>query len=248
MKAKITGVALLSAALSCLGFAQNSTYQNASYGYSITYPSGLLLPLGESDEGDVQTFVGGDARLLIWANPNPEVLGETLESLFNERMSDPNREVTYQVLRDDWFVISGYEAEKIFYEKTFVRGGVEYTFSITYAQEVRATFDAVVDTLENSFTVPTTRVFSDAPASEVLLFDGKIAYEVDNSACAAFDAPTCLAVTSGDDFDYINTVVSSYSNGSTQLDGASYAYEVGVFATTVSKVDNRTTIIVLLSD
>lgn len=247
MKANIIVVLLLSA-VSCLGFAQNTTYQNARYGYSITYPSQLLLPLGESDNGDVQTFEGGDARLLIWANPNPEVLGETLESMFNERTNNPDREVTYKVLRDDWFVISGYEAGQIFYEKTFVRGGVEYTFSITYAQGVRGTFDAVVDSLEDSFTVPNIRTFLDTTPSEALLFDGKIAYEVDNSACAAFDAPTCLAVTSGDDFDYINTVVSSYSNGSTQLDDASYAYEVGIFATTVSKVDDSTTIIVLLSD
>lgn len=247
MKANIIVVLFLSA-VSCLSFAQNTTYQNARYGYSITYPSGLLLPLGESEDGDVQTFVGGDARLSIRANPDPEVLGETLASMFNERMNDPDREVTYKVLRDDWFVISGYEAGQIFYEKTFVRDGMEYTFSISYAQEVRGTFDDVVDILEDSFTVPNTRVFSDATASEAILFDGKIAYEVDNSVCAAFEAPKCLAVTSGDDFDYINTVVSSYSNGSTQLDDASYAYEVGVFATTVSKVDDRTTIIIFFSD
>jgi hypothetical protein len=73
---------------------------------------------------------------------------------------------------------------------------MEYTFSITYAQEVRANFDAVVEGLEESFTVPNSEVFSDAPADQASLFDGKIAYEVDNSACAAFDEPNCLAVTS----------------------------------------------------
>jgi hypothetical protein len=46
----------------------------------------------------------------------------------------------------------------------------------------------------------------------------------------------------------LSAIVSSYSDGSTRLDDASYAYEVGAFATTVSKVDDRTTIIVLLSD
>jgi hypothetical protein len=100
----------------------------------------------------------------------------------------------------------------------------------------------------DSFIVPETEVFSDATANKDELFDGKIDYEVNNSLCAAFDAPKCLAVTSSDGFEYINSVVDSYSSRSRKLDNASYVYEVGVFATIVSKADDGTTMIVFLSN
>jgi hypothetical protein len=44
-----------------------------------------------------QTFLimeGGSASLLIWANPTPKVLGKSLESMFKQRTTNPDREVT----------------------------------------------------------------------------------------------------------------------------------------------------------
>jgi hypothetical protein len=121
--------------------AQGSTYLNTRYGYRISYPDHLMVAQGESANGDGQAFQGAGARLVVWASQAPEVLSETLE-------------VTYQVLRDDWFVVSGYEAGQIFYQKTFVRNGLEYSFMLTYLPEVRGTFDGVVSTLVESFAVP----------------------------------------------------------------------------------------------
>jgi hypothetical protein len=227
---------------------ETATYQNVKYGYSISYPSDLLQPLGESENGDGQTFQGENARLLVWGSLSPKVLEETLESMFNQQVNNSSREVTYKVLHEDWFAISGYEEGQIFYQKTFIKDGVEYSFLLTYSQQVRDTFDDVVSVLVDSFIVPETEVFSDATANKDDLFDGKIDYEVNNSLCAAFDAPKCLAVTSSDGFEYINSVVDSYSSRSRKLDNASYVYEVGVFATIVSKADDGTSMIVFLSN
>jgi hypothetical protein len=134
--------------------AQNSTYLNTRYGYLIAYPDHLMVAQGESEDGDGQTFQGAGARLEVWASQAPEVLSETLETKFEQELTERGREVTYQVLRDDWFVVSGYEAGQIFYQKTFVRDGLEYTFVLTYLPEVRGTFDGVVSTLEESFSIP----------------------------------------------------------------------------------------------
>jgi hypothetical protein len=134
--------------------AQDSTYLNTRYGYRISYPDHLMVAQGESANGDGQAFQGAGARLVVWASQPPAVLNETVETRFEQELSKPNREVTYQVLRDDWFVVSGYEAGQIFYQKTFVRNGLEYSFVLTYLPEVRGTFDGVVSTLVESFVIP----------------------------------------------------------------------------------------------
>ena len=137
-----------------VALAQNGTYLNTRYGYLIAYPDYLMVAQGESENGDGQAFQGAGARLEVWASQASETLNETLESKFDRELSDPNREVTYQVSRDDWFVVSGYEEGQIFYQKTFVRGGLEYTFLLTYLPEVRGTFDKVVSMVAESFSVP----------------------------------------------------------------------------------------------
>src|SRR5436190_13571117 len=41
------------------------TYSNARFAYSISYPSDLLVPQGESDNGDGQKFQSKDVRAVM---------------------------------------------------------------------------------------------------------------------------------------------------------------------------------------
>lgn len=137
------------------GFSANSgqrvtyrTYSNARYGYSIAYPAGLLIPQGESDNGDGQRFVSkdGSATLLAFgANRLDRSLAEEFQS------AQANRSVTYKVLKRDMFVVSGTENGKIFYQKTLLRGDVFKTFIIEYDEQVRATFDPITTRISRSF-------------------------------------------------------------------------------------------------
>lgn len=124
------------------------TYSNARYGYSIAYPAGLLIPQGESDNGDGQRFASkdGSATLLAFgSNRMDRSLAEEFQS------AQANRSVTYKVLKRDMFVVSGTENGKIFYQKTLLRGDAFKTFIIEYDEQERATFDSITARIARSF-------------------------------------------------------------------------------------------------
>src|SRR5437763_1722717 len=91
-----------------------STYSNARFSYSISYPADLLLPQGEADNGDGQRFTSRDKRaeMIVYGG---YALDRSLRDLYNEELrggdddhSHSKKTVTYKVLRDNWFVVSGY--------------------------------------------------------------------------------------------------------------------------------------------
>jgi hypothetical protein len=124
------------------------TYSNARYGFSIAYPAGLLLPQGESTNGDGQKFTSkdGSATLLAFGSQR---LDKSLRDEFES--AQENRTVTYKVLKTDMFVVSGTENGKIFYQKTLLRDDVFKTFIIEYDSGARNTFDAVTTRVARSF-------------------------------------------------------------------------------------------------
>lgn len=129
-------------------------YHNARFGYSISYPVKILIPQGEAANGDGQKFLSSDGRteMLVYGSHN--VFDQTLQQVYQKelrRAEHPNRLVTYQVLRADWFVVSGIEDGRVFYQKTLLRGGVLKTFRIEYDERQKGTFDSITATISRSF-------------------------------------------------------------------------------------------------
>lgn len=130
------------------------TYYNARFSYSIAYPARVLIPQGEAANGDGQKFLSKDGRaeMLVYGSNN--ALNQTLRDAYQEELSSaahPRRRVTYQVIKADWFVVSGTENGRVFYQKTFLREDVFKTFRIEYNESQKGTFDAVTTTIARSF-------------------------------------------------------------------------------------------------
>ena len=131
------------------------TYHNARFDYSISYPADLVIPQGESVNGDGQRFLSkdGKAELLVYGTYNS--LDQTLNDVLtqaSERSPDhQDRVVTYKVLRGDWFVVSGTENGRIFYQKTMLRDATFKTFRIEYDESQKQTFDSVTAVIARSF-------------------------------------------------------------------------------------------------
>lgn len=131
------------------------TYHNARFDYSISYPANLLIPQGESVNGDGQRFLSRDGRteLLVYGAYNS--LDQTLRDVFEQESSrsteHPNRVVTYKVFRNDWFVVSGTENGRIFYQKTVLRNSTFKTFRIEYDNNEKQTFDSITAFMARSF-------------------------------------------------------------------------------------------------
>ena len=128
------------------------TYVNARFDYSISYPANLLIPQGEADNADGQRFLSkdGKAELRVWGSYN--VSNEKLKDAFERESSNSEgRTVSYKLLNGNWFVVSGTEDGRIFYQKMMLKGDVFKAFRIQYAESQKARFDQVVKRIEKSF-------------------------------------------------------------------------------------------------
>lgn len=132
------------------------TYHNERYDYSIEYPKDVLYPQGEADNGDGQIFLSKDARAQLSVYAHFNALEQTIEEAYREQSrggqpDDPNKVVTYKVLKDDWFVVSGYREGKVFYQKTILRDDIFKTMLFTYDEAEKAVYDGITKRLAASF-------------------------------------------------------------------------------------------------
>jgi hypothetical protein len=133
-------------------------YQNKRIGYSISYPVNLLSPQAESADGTSQRFVSRDGRALLVATGATGRSTADLRDLY-ERQSrgatpeNPTRVVTYRVKRENWFVVSGYEQSRIWYEKTIASGDTLATFRLEYDEAQRQLYDPVAASVAASFAI-----------------------------------------------------------------------------------------------
>jgi hypothetical protein len=134
--------------------AKYRSYSNARFGYTISYPAGILIPQGEPDNHDGQVFRSRDGKAEMRVFGRYNVLNETLRSAFNASVAGEGgsgREVTYKLLRGNFYVVSGRQNGKIFYEKTMLKGDTFKTFMIEYDESESATYDPITSRIVRSF-------------------------------------------------------------------------------------------------
>lgn len=129
-------------------------YINTRYGFSIPYPSELLVPQPPPGNNDGREFLSHDkrARMSAWGTFN--IMEETLVGRMASEKSDPGRTVTYEAIEDDWFVISGYVDGWIFYQRTYLVDDIFYTFYIVYDRNLAEMFDPITAHISGEFSVP----------------------------------------------------------------------------------------------
>ncbi len=132
------------------------TYYNHRYDYSIDYPKDVLFPQGESDNGDGQVFLSKntDARLLVYASYN--ALEQPLEEIYREQSrggtpEESQKVVTYRLLKNNWFVVSGYNMGKVFYQKTILNNNELKTFVFEYNENQKSFYEPIIKRLVKSF-------------------------------------------------------------------------------------------------
>jgi len=129
-------------------------YTNARFGYRINYPENMLLPQGESDNGDGQRFisVNGDIEMTVSGINN--VLNSTLMTQFKQDILEKaklNKTVTFQLIKRDFYIISGYIKDKIYYQKTILKDDIFMTLCIVYPANQRSIIDPMVSEISKSF-------------------------------------------------------------------------------------------------
>src|SRR2546430_1895129 len=116
-----------------------------------SYPADLLIPQGESENGDGQVFreKSGSVEMRVYGGYN--VSNETLRSRYAELIRKWNSGITYKVIRRDWFAVSGLVNGKIHDQKTIRRGDIFKTFEMKYDAVRGMTYNDVTDRTTRSF-------------------------------------------------------------------------------------------------
>lgn len=132
------------------------TYHNSRFGYFISYPEDVLYPQGEADDGDGQKFLSKDADAELLAYGSNNTLNQSLEDLFRHESRggtghDSKKVVTYRVLGDHWFVFSGFNSGKVFYQKTILKNNQFESFYFEYPESKKSIFEPILRDISNSF-------------------------------------------------------------------------------------------------
>jgi hypothetical protein len=139
------------------GQTRYENYTNVRFNYTIEYPADLLLPKDEAANGDGRIFSArhGPAELRVWGQYNAMV--DTLKKAYLRDLKKRGEGVTYKLLKNDSYVISGVEDGRIYYQKTILSGkdgdggAVFATFALEYDLALRKIYDGVATRVSRSF-------------------------------------------------------------------------------------------------
>ena len=130
------------------------TYTNARFGYTLQYPSALLLAKPEADNSDGRRFESRDHKVLLRAfgayNVDNQSIGSKLKRVAADWRVD-GAQVTYQKSGEGWYAVSGFVGGDIFYEKALLRDGTWATLIWEYPKSYRQRLDTSVTRTVRSF-------------------------------------------------------------------------------------------------
>ncbi|MDG6094234.1 hypothetical protein LOC54_03745 [Acetobacter sp. AN02] len=125
-------------------------YANARFQYQICYPSTLIRPQGEPDNGDGQVFIGDHgAELRVFGrNRIDRMTIADNAMLASGQLTQSGGKVTYQVIRGNRAVISGTDGKNAVFYSKIIRNNDHYViFELTYPKEQRAVYDRIASHL-----------------------------------------------------------------------------------------------------
>jgi len=127
------------------------TYHNERFDYSISYPSNYLrMQRPPQANGAAMIFVSKDGRVEMLVSADHNQQDQSLQDLYNDELK-PNREIISKVLDKKWFVISGYENGKAFYQKTILKDDIVKTVHIESDRALQPTLQPIIEKMVRSF-------------------------------------------------------------------------------------------------
>jgi hypothetical protein len=127
-----------------------NSYTNARYGYSVMYPTNFEKK-AESENADGREFNSSEGfNMIVYGSNDASVLGKSIDETYKEELS-LHKDVTYKLKKKNWFVVSGYDGEYIFYVKKYVGKGSTNTLSLKYPSNLRDKYYDIVTVISKSF-------------------------------------------------------------------------------------------------
>jgi len=130
-------------------------YVDAKSGLSITYPASIFTRSDESTD-QFTKFVSSDRLttfylISIYNNQRQNI--DDLSAAAETAFAEENALITYRRKKQDWFVLSGFISNNIFYRKTVLSNGGETigTFQINFPKDQKPFYYNIVERMSWSF-------------------------------------------------------------------------------------------------
>jgi hypothetical protein len=124
----------------------------------MNYPASFALdPQSVPENGDTARLWTFDRQATAVVTGTRNGLKQSIADLFDEAKHDVTEnsggEITYTRIRDNWFVVSGFMAGRIFYRRTLLTTGSEIIGSlwIEFPRDMRPCFEDAVTMMSLSF-------------------------------------------------------------------------------------------------
>ncbi|MBM7703889.1 hypothetical protein [Metabacillus iocasae] len=126
------------------------TYTNSRFGFSIQYPSHLMMAPPPTN-GDGAIFFNEELEITVYGSHQTCVNGDTIEECYEEELTSIPVNVTYKKQSNNWYVLSYIENGFIVYKKSFFGQSVSNSFIIKYPANLKEKFDPVVTHISKTF-------------------------------------------------------------------------------------------------
>lgn len=95
-------------------------------------------------------FDGSGFKMSVWGSYN--ALNESLRQSMQNAKNDFDS-VTYEAIRGNWYVLSGYKEANIVYIKVFLQNDTFYTLLMSYPRHEKDIYNPITARLSQSFKV-----------------------------------------------------------------------------------------------
>jgi len=131
-------------------------YVNVRYGYSVNFPTGLLVAEPESDAGDGRAFHArrGSAKAAVWGAWKLDDLDQRPSTIAAEAEQECGGPAAYKVVKPTMAAVSCVTKKgDVLYRKTLLKGDQIVSLQMTYPAAERATWDPVLQRVAASLTI-----------------------------------------------------------------------------------------------
>jgi len=130
-------------------------YVDAKSGISITYPASIFTKSDESTD-QFTKFISLDHRTTFYLISMHNHQGQNIDDLAaaaEAAFAEEKAVITYRRKRQDWFVLSGFISNNIFYRKTILSNGGQTigTFQINFPKDQKPFYYDIVERMSWSF-------------------------------------------------------------------------------------------------
>lgn len=119
-------------------------YNNSRFGFSVLYPTFFKRKYESYNQDGCSFYYGNNYSMVAYGMYNESSIKDCFET--RKRSTD-----TYSICKGNWFVVSGFNEDgNIYYVKTILENGVEYTLELKYPQDKKKDYEAILNKVINS--------------------------------------------------------------------------------------------------